>query len=297
VVDFAGQSVRYQVVTIREAWAGMSGGFGTIKMGAGLTPYDDVYGLDHLLIANGFEGIGTLAGGPNPSIFRSGGFTNYGAFGPVSVSNPSGNACNASTNFDARYGNSIRYDSPNFSGVTLATHFAFLGENSTGFKCKGWDSKVQYMNGPIEAAIGYARHIDFQQYEGNAWRAHAGYDFGMAKVLGAYERWNLDGNNGSVGDANARAYTFGVQVPIGPGFLNAQYTNRNKGITTSATTVAEVEDGGGKHYSVSYQHYLSKRTQVYTWAARVNADEGATIEGGPKGGKATSVGFGIRHNF
>jgi len=142
VVDFAGSSVRYQVVTIREGWAGLNGGFGTIKMGAGLTPWDDVMGMDHLLLANGFEGMTTLGGGASPSISRSGGFTNYGAFGAASVSQASGSACNNSTNYDARYGSSIRYDSPNFSGLTFATQFAFLGENSTGFKCKGWDSAV-----------------------------------------------------------------------------------------------------------------------------------------------------------
>ena len=216
------------MITIREAWAGLNGGFGTIKMGSGLTPYDDVLGMDHLLLANGFEGLTTLGGGPNPSLARSGGFTNYAAAGPVSVSNPSGNACNASTNFDARYGSSIRYDSPSFSGLTFATHFAFLGENSTGFKCKGWDSGVIYKNGPIEGGLAYARHIDFQQYDGNAWRAHAGYDFGVAKILGAYERWHLDGNNGSTGEGTARYYSLGVVVPIGPGWFTAQYHNRNQ---------------------------------------------------------------------
>jgi predicted porin len=297
VVDFSGASVRYQVVTIREAWAGLNGGFGTIKMGSGLTPYDDVLGMDHLLLANGFEGLTTLGGGANPSISRAGNFTNYAAAGPVSVSNPSGNACNASTNYDARYGSSIRYDSPNFSGLTFATHFAFLGENSTGFKCKGWDSAVVYSNGPIEAALGYARHIDFQQYDGNAWRLHLAYNFGPAQVLGAYERMHYEGNNGSQGDATARYYSIGVVVPVGPGRFTAQYHNRNKGVTTSATAVTEVNEGGGRHYTVSYKYGFSKRTYVYAWGAQVRADDKASIEGGPLGGRATAVGFGVQHNF
>jgi predicted porin len=297
VVDFAGQSVRYQFITLREAWAGLNGGFGTIKMGAGLTPYDDVLGFDHLLLANGFEALTTLGGGANPSIVRAGNFTNYAAAGPVSVSNTSGNACNAATNFDARYGESIRYDSPSFSGLTFATQFAFLGENSTGFKCKGWDSDVIYQNGPIELALVYARHIDFQQYDGSAWRGHVGYTFGPVKLLGAYERMKYEGNNGSVGDATARYYSLGAVFTLGPGWLTAQYHNRNKGVTTSATAVTEVANGGGKHYTASYKYGFSKRTFVYTWAARVNADDGATIEGGPRGGKATSLGFGVQHNF
>src|SRR5258705_9382286 len=106
-------SVRYQVITIREAWVGLNGGFGTVKMGAGLTPWDDVMGMDHLLMANGFEGMTTLGAGTSTSISRSGGFTNYSNGGPTAASQASGQACLTSTNYDARYGESIRYDSPN----------------------------------------------------------------------------------------------------------------------------------------------------------------------------------------
>ena len=296
-IDFAGSSLRTQFITIREAWVGLNGGFGTVKIGSGLTPYDDVFGLDHLLLANGFESETTLGGGVNPSIVRAGNFTNYTAGGPVAVSNASGNACLNSTNFDARYNSSIRYDSPKFSGLSFATQFAFLGENSTGFKCKGWDSAVLYNNGPIEAALGYGRHIDFQFYDGSAWRAHAAYDFGVVKLQGAYERIQLDGNNGTSGRARTRYYNVGVTVPLGPGWITAQYHNRNKGATAAGTAVTEVPDGGGRQYTTSYRYNLSKRTFAFAWAARVQAGDGATIEGSPKGGKATSLGFGMGHNF
>lgn len=297
VADFAGSSVRYQVVTIREAWAGLNGPFGTVKMGSGLTPWDDVMGKGHLLLANGFEGMTTLGGGPSPNIVRSGGFTNYGAVGPVSVSNTSGAACNNSLNFDARYGSSIRYDSPNFNGLTFATHYAFLGENSTGFKCKGWDSAVIYRNGPIDVGVGYSRHIDFQTHDGNAWVGHASYNFGVAQIEGQYQRMKYSGNNGSVGKGSATYWHAGVVVPLGPGTLTAQYHNRNKGVTASATAVAEVDNGGGKAYSATYKYGFSKRTFVYGFGARVKAESGATIEGSRPGATATALGFGVQHNF
>ena len=291
-LDTSGATVvnRNNAIVVREAWVGLNGGFGTIKMGAGLTPYDDVLGMDHLLLANGYEGLTTLGGGVSPAISGSGNFTNYGSFG-------AGGTANASTNYDARYGNGVRYDSPNFSGLTFATHFAFLGENATGTKAKGWDSAVKYLNGPIELGLGYARHIDFSQYDGNAWRVHAGYNFGVAKLIGAYERMSYDGNNGTVGDATVRYYSVGVSAPVGPGTITAQYHNRNKGATTSATAVTEVANGGGKAYSVSYKYGFSKRTYAYAWAARVKADSAASVGGGPAGNKATSLGFGLQHNF
>ena len=296
-------SNRYQFITIREAWAGLNGGFGTIKMGAGLTAWDDVFGMDHLLLSNGIENMNNLAGGVNPVISGGNNFAAYGSLvgGAASTANPAliGQACNNSTAFDARYGSHVRYDSPNFSGLTFATSFAFLGENATGFKCKGWDSALIYRNGPIEAGLGYARHIDFQFYDGNAWRLHAGYNFGVAKILGAYERIHLDGNNGTSGEATTRYYVVGVQVPLGPGVLSGQYGNRNKGATAAGTAVTEVQNGGGKQYSVSYKYGFSKRTYVYTWAAQIKADSDAQVldSRAPKGGKVTAVGFGIQHNF
>ena len=286
-----GSAVSNQFITVREAWAGLNGGFGTVKMGAGLTPYDDVFGMDHLLLANGTENMNLVSGGVNPAL---GG--NFNGYGSVGASGGTGRTCNTSTAFDARYGNSVRYDSPNFSGLTFATQFAFLGENTAGFKCKGWDSMVKYLNGPIELGLGYARHIDFATYDGNAWRLHAGYDARVVKVLGAYERIHLDGNNGSVGKSNTRYYSIGIQAPIGPGTLSAQYGNRDNGATTSATAVTEVADGGAKQYSLSYKYGFSKRTYAYTWAARVKAESAASIYGST-GGKATSVGFGVQHNF
>ncbi|MFS8087283.1 MAG: porin, partial [Acidobacteriota bacterium] len=286
-----GTAVANNFIVLREGWVGLNGNFGTVKMGAGLTPWDDIFGMDHLLIANGTENMNLFVGGVNPVFGNS-----FSGYGSVGGSQGTGRGCNNSTAFDARYGNSIRYDTPNFSGLTAATQFAFLGENTAGNKCKGWDSMVKYVNGPIEAGLAYARHIDFAQYDGDAWRAHAGYNFGVAKVLGGYERIKLDGNNGSQGHSNTRGYSIGVVVPVGAGRINAQYNNRNNGATTSATAVTEVANGGGKSYSVSYWHFLSKRTSAYTWAARVDAEDEATVYGA-KGGRATSFGFGLRHDF
>ena len=310
-----GSTLRTQPIVIREGWVGLNGGFGTVKMGNGLTPWDDVMGYGHLLLANGFESMITLGGGVNPAISRSGNFTSFSSNTSIAGFGNANNNIGGpnSTNFDARYNNSIRYDSPNLSGLTIATHFAFIGENSTGTKAKGWDTKVDYNNGPITAAIAYSRHIDFAQYDGNAWVAHAAYDFGVVKLESQYQRMKYDGNNGSVGSARARYWQAGVTVPVGPGWLTAQYHNRNKGVTTSATAVTEVMNGGGKAYSASYMYGFSKRTFVYGFGARVKADECAAIESAvptysaaagtcavrPAGSAATATafGFGVRHNF
>ena len=248
-------------------------------------------------------------------IARSGGFTNFAsntAIAGAGNGNSNIGAAN-STNWDARYSNGVRYDSPNFNGLTIATHFAFLGENTTGTKAKGWDTKVAYNNGPINAGIAYARHIDFSQYDGNAWVGHLGYNFGVVMVEGQYQLMKYDGNNGSVGSAKARYWHVGAQLPLGPGTLSAQYHNRNKGVTTSATAITEVINGGGKHYTLSYVYGFSKRTSVFGFGARVKADQCAAIESAVptytaatgscaarlagSAETATAFGFGVRHNF
>jgi predicted porin len=42
-------------IASREAWVGLQGGFGTVKLGYGLTAYDDVLGWAHHQGANSFE--------------------------------------------------------------------------------------------------------------------------------------------------------------------------------------------------------------------------------------------------
>jgi len=310
-----GTALRTQVVTIREAWAGLNGPFGTAKMGAGLTPWDDVLGYGHLLLSNGFEGLTTLGAGVNPGIARSGNFTNFASSTSIAGFGNANNNIGGpnSTNYDARYNNSFRYDSPSFNGLTFATHFAFIGENSSGTKAKGWDTKIDYNNGPITAAIAYSRHIDFIQYDGSAWIGHLAYDFGVVKLEGQYHRMMYDGNNGSTGNATANYWHAGVVVPIGPGWLTAQYHDRNKGVTTSATAITSINGGGGKAYSATYKYGFSKRTFVYGFGAYVKADSCAAIESivptynaatgtcaaRPAGSadKATALGFGVQHNF
>jgi len=289
-------AVRGQPLAIREAWVGLNGGFGTFKMGAGLTSYDDVFGMDHLLLANGLENMNVLSGGVNPVI--SGG-NNFNAYGALAATGGTGQTCNDSTAFDSRYGNAVRYDSPNFSGLTFSTTFAFLGENTNGFKCKGWDSNIIYRNGPIQLGLAYSRHIDFRLYDGDAWRVHGDYNFGPVKLLGAYEQILLDGNNGTTGSSKTSYWSVGLTAPIGPGVLTAQYGSRDNGANTTATQVVEVENGGGQQYSMSYKYGFSKRTYAYGWIAMLAADDAARTltTAAPLGGEAKSFGFGLQHNF
>ena len=91
----------------RETFAGLQGGWGTLKLGYFLTPYDDIQGI--------FGSVPTLMTG----ILGSQGLW---ANGGASVE---------AGGFDARVGNSVRYDSPNIAGFTGSVQLGARDGNST----------------------------------------------------------------------------------------------------------------------------------------------------------------------
>ncbi len=78
----------------RETFVGLQGGWGTVKIGNFLAPYDDIHPI--------FGNVPTLA----TTIMSTASLWSQGAV-PKALGG-----------FDARLGNSVRYDSPNFSGFT-----------------------------------------------------------------------------------------------------------------------------------------------------------------------------------
>jgi len=82
----------------RQSWVGLSGGFGEVKLGKMWTPYDMVKG-------SGAAGFDSLLFAPSTSVWVSNGYND-------------------------RPGNSIYYETPNFSGFSAAGMYSF-GENKT----------------------------------------------------------------------------------------------------------------------------------------------------------------------
>jgi predicted porin len=115
-------------------------------------------------------------------------------------------------------------------------------------------------------------------FEGQAaWQLGASYDLKVAKLFGQY---------GSVETkATARVdtdlYQFGASVPVGGlGFILASYGNAKAEVAGTATT--------RKTFSLGYDYYLSKSTDVY---AVVMNDKQTNLSSG------TSVAVGIRARF
>jgi predicted porin len=262
-------------IASREAWVGLNGGFGEFKLGYGLTPYDDVLGWAHQQGANSWEnrnnGLSAGAGFAKADLF-----TNYTS---------SGN-CRSSA-FDARYGNSVSYATPNMSGFTVRTQYAFIGEGGSG-SCKGWDTAVRYAQGPVRLGLAYALHSDFAglstitaAHDQNALRAYGSFDAGFARIGATYE---MASYKPSAGTLKYKYWEIGAVAPLGANTFGVQYSQRDKGLaalynpgtralgvptlTLSSANFPVVgaiwDRGGGKHLSFTHDYALSRRTLVRT---------------------------------
>ena len=174
----------------RQAWVGLSGGFGAAKVGRVYTAYDDVNGQFNGAFDSGFS--------------------------------PSGNVMK-STGYASRANNGLRYETPALGGLTAALTYG-LGENAAPGVDAGSNTalNVAFASGPISASLGY----QVEKANGNAesvkfTRLGAGYDLGMAFLKASYGKVE---NMAAVSGADATEYQLGVDVPVGAALtLSASY--------------------------------------------------------------------------
>ena len=162
----------------RQAYVGLSGGFGEVKLGNVYTAYDDISGATN----SAFDSV--LAAANN--VFVSNGYT----------SNPN---------------NNIYYATPSFGGFSGAVSYG-LGENKTATLSASNTTAfhAKYENGPIYAGVAYQR----QKPQGSGasdkfTRINGSYDFGVAKLLASYG--NVKEDTGE----KTNEYHIGVDVPLG----------------------------------------------------------------------------------
>jgi predicted porin len=302
----------------REGWVGLNGKWGELKLGYGLTPYDDVKGFTDHQGSNSYENPnnGVSSG---PGFAANGLFTNYGATQAISNSGA----------FDARYGNSISYLSPTFAGFSLRTQYAFIDE-SPAQQAWGWDTRVIYANGPWTAGLTYAYHGDFAGIGGTAtglndqqaWRLAGKYNNGKWQIDGYYDqaKYKFQGNQIPSTVAIPLTYKYsnwsvGGLYFMGPWTFGAQYNGRDKGLATAYNgstnsynvTYANLkawDSGGGDHFAVTADYALSKRTTIRMYGAWMQNE--ATVTGvttakpfGDLSGDSTvwALSAGIWHTF
>jgi predicted porin len=248
----------------RRANVGVTSGFGTLTLGRNSSSYDDV-SADHAMMGatlfdpsntnNGFTpaqagAIGTLAGN-------------------AVLLNHNGNGSGAHVTwvgFNTRFNNSIKYNTPNFSGFSGSVMYAFGEDKTTAVSASRTTSaNLKYANGPLLISGGY-------QSEGATRTAtlkpaltntllNVSYDFGVAKVgFGANRAKFKDvlttfRTGVSHELAAQKEYSLSVAVPLGATTLSAGYA-RSKGDDL----------GTSSGFGVQALYSLSKRTTLYVGA-------------------------------
>ena len=288
----------------RETFVGFQGPWGTFKMGQFLMPLDDMHPI--------FGNVPTYT----TSILSTASLWAQGF-----LSKQDGG-------FDARLGNSLRYDSPSFSGLTFSGQIALRdGSGATGANtgnhadelrhAYSWGGNAIYNNGPIQIGLGAegnqkVRCTDCNDYD---LTITGGYNFGVVRVAALYERLKYDiASAQGGGDLKRDLWGLSATIPMGPGSWYAFYgwaSNgkgsacdiNDAGCTAQVGGLAKGSDTKSQQYEISYTYPFSKRTQVYAGYVKLNNDNHAqyTFNINPypiaPGGKPGGFVLGMIHLF
>ena len=262
----------------RESTVRLSGNFGEVRLGRETTPTFRA-GLKYDLF--GATGIGQNMG--------------YKAWSTL------GGAYGADDN-TIRANNMVSYSSPNMGGFTGNISYAFdekQGANNVGRYIGG---NVGYDNGPLSVTAAYGTLAGATNGDRDEYSVGAGYNFGVAKVVGMAQQIKYKPSVGS--NAKFTNYLLGVSAPVGGvGEVKAQYAFYD-------------QQGDAKAHQVSlgYVHNLSKRTALYGTVAYLKNQKGSqmslnakgvnnsvdtrtNLSGLTTGANQTGVQVGIRHAF
>lgn len=250
----------------RETFVGIDAPWGTVKLGNYLGPYDDISPL--------FGNVPTLTS----SILSTASIWAQGF------------AAKTAGGFDARLPNSIRYDTPDLSGLTASLQMS-LGEGTSypgGEHAYVLSTGAFYVNGPLQVGIAYERNQDVRQNPivngqglvDQAASIAAGWNFADFRLGGVYEylRYETPLASGATATLTRNFWGLSGTLALGPGTAYGFYgrAGDGKGTALPGTRVAGLAKGpdtGASQWTLSYTYPLSKRTLLY--AGYVKIDNGA----------------------
>src|SRR5256712_12420436 len=274
------------LLSTRDSYAGLAGGFGTVRLGRTIGPvYYATY--DYISMHNHDTGTSSdalLA----PTIFGNQGFMN----------------------------NTVWYTSPKFGAFTVDVAHSLLG-----VKRLPGESQPRYLGlvgsydqGPLHLAASYAntqRSDDIDPGPGvvpnndKAYTVGGLYDFKTFVVGALIESAKTKTLAG--GDAARKYVRVSAMMPVGKHEFHVNFGTVNHGIGSSAS------NEGAKQWTLGYNYNITKETKIYGFYTRVDNDTNGTYGAGNfKGGNATggnalvtqvpgldisSIAIGVRHNF
>ena len=287
----------------RETYFGLQGEWGTVKLGKFLTPYDDIHPI--------FGNAPTLT----TSVLSTAALWAQGSL------------AKGQGGFDARLGNSIRYESPNVSGLSGEVQYSTRDSSGNADGAAGdngdhaselrhanvWSLGGFYSNGPVDLGIAYERNDKVRAIgrHDDALSVSGSYDFGAGnsgvdvRMAAVYERLKYDTLGGNI---TRDFYGISTTVPAGGGLIYAFWgrANDGKGSAPDGTQVGAVAKGRGtasEQWELSYTYNLSLRTVVYAGYVRIENRANAAYSFSindysiAPGGKPSGLVLGMAHFF
>jgi len=251
----------------RETFVGFQGPWGTFKMGHFLMPLDDMHPI--------FGNVPTYT----TSILSTADIWTQGTLSK------------ADGGFDARLGNSLRYDSPSFNGLTFSGQVALRdGSGATGANTGNHVEELRhayvfggnaiYNNGPIQVGVAFEQNQKVRGPDLNDTdiTVTGGYNFGVARVALLYEHLKYDT---PTGDLKRDMWGISGTVPMGPGTWYAFFGRANDGKGSAADGervggLAKGDDTATNQWEISYTYPFSKRTSVYAGYVKLENDSNAS---------------------
>jgi len=222
----------------RAAFVGLSGGFGTVKLGRHDTSFDDI--RDLMVSNNIFDSTHFASTETIVSAGANGGVGSFAGVGGLA-------------DYGDRANNQIRYESPSFGGFSAGVSYGF-GEAVKPAKTDVTAFNLRYKAGNLDVGYAYQENkaisaalVDTSlEYNTLA----AAYNFGSFRLSGG---WNQAKNQTS---RKSNTYSIGAVVPVGA-------IDFSLGYSTAKAKQGSATFEKGDAFSAAVVYNMSKRTRLY----------------------------------
>jgi predicted porin len=175
---------------------------------------------------------------------------------------------------DSGWSDSVSYSTPSFGGFRASVQSA-LGENNGG---NNNSASLSYSGGPFAAVAAFqnvkkSTTVD----DSRTWQLGATYDFGVVKLFAQHTKVENKSKN-----TDFKLTDISAAVPV---------TSAGKVLVAYGLLNRENNPNDRKTFSLAYDHFLSKRTDVYVAAMNDKDESQASYT------TAKSFAVGLRHRF
>jgi predicted porin len=327
--------------TPRNSAIGLRGNFGNVYMGTWETPYASTFRMWDVGSIGGYGPTTSVAmrresTGSSPSSNCNNALPGAagGAFNTPTTLCQHADGAGGGTGTPGgyalwrRYGSSVFYDSPSFSGFSFRIAYqpnetksaaspqlataglsgtAVVTENPSSWSASlGWTG----MGGKARAFVANMSNKDWSSIgqTDSGYTFGGGYDFGVVNVGLYMEQFTYKPVAGS---QKAKGYGGGIAIPMGSGKIGASYAIQKDFTGGGCEPAASLGcDNGGKMYNIGYEWNLSKRTvasfgyaaiendpnAAYTWTG-MPANQTGYATAALNGSDPSTLYVGLRHSF